>query len=267
MTYDSLESSTHAGEPVELYRFALGDSVWRYTSARDAITYSAENYAPAPIRRSEIEQTQEFGRAILSLEATIDLDVVQSLVLTPPDGVLSLTVFRRHLSDTDNQFITWWKGRVVSVVFGSITAQMRCEPIFTTLKRSGRRANYQINCRHPLYHGGCGVNALDYKTVGVVLSIAGLDVTAAAFLPKPAGWFVGGRLMAAGAQRMITASSGGGVTLSAPIPGLKVGDALDAYPGCDHTLATCAAKFGNSLNYGGFPFIPLKNPFAGDAIV
>ena len=63
------------------------------------------------------------------------------------------------------------------------------------------------------------------------------------------------------------ASSGGAVTLSAPIPGLKAGDAFEAYPGCDHTLSTCADKFGNQLNYGGFPYIPVKNPFAGDAIV
>ncbi|WP_303678184.1 phage BR0599 family protein [Ralstonia mannitolilytica] len=92
-------------------------------------------------------------------------------------------------------------------------------------------------------------------------------MTASVFLPKPIAWFVGGRLMSAGAQRMIVASSGGAVTLSAPIPGLKAGDAFEAYPGCDHTLTTCAAKFGNQLNYGGFPFIPVKNPFTGDAIV
>ena len=94
-----------------------------------------------------------------------------------------------------------------------------------------------------------------------------MRVTAAVFLAKPVGWFVGGRLTAAGAQRLIVASSGGAVTLSAPIPGLTAGDAFDAYPGCDHTLGTCASKFGNQLNFGGFPYIPQKNPFTGDAIV
>jgi hypothetical protein len=37
--------------------------------------------------------------------------------------------------------------------------------------------------------------------------------------------------------------------------------------GCDRTFATCQSKFGNSLNFGGFPWIPVKNPFAGDSIV
>jgi len=32
--------------------------------------------------------------------------------------------------------------------------------------------------------------------------------------------------------------------------------------GCDHSVSTCAARFDNLANYGGFPFIPTKNPFS-----
>ena len=42
---------------------------------------------------------------------------------------------------------------------------------------------------------------------------------------------------------------------------------FEAFAGCDRTFATCQSKFGNSLNFGGFPWIPVKNPFAGDSIV
>jgi len=135
LSYGSLEGSTHAGSPVELYRFALGTSVWRYTSAQSVITRGGESYIPAPIRRSEIEQTQEFGRAMLTIDAALTLDVAEAFIATPPDGVLSLTIFRGHLGDLDNEIITWWKGRVVTVIFGNATATLRCEPIFTTLKR------------------------------------------------------------------------------------------------------------------------------------
>jgi hypothetical protein len=39
------------------------------------------------------------------------------------------------------------------------------------------------------------------------------------------------------------------------------------YPGCDHTLgAAGCAKFANTDNFGGTPFIPNKNPFGGTAI-
>jgi len=45
-----------------------------------------------------------------------------------------------------------------------------------------------------------------------------------------------------------------------------VGDQVRAYPGCDHSLITCANKFGNSLNFGGFPFMPEKNPMDGTPV-
>ena len=57
------------------------------------------------------------------------------------------------------------------------------------------------------------------------------------------------------------------ITLHNIPEGLAVGVAFEAFAGCDRTFATCQSKFGNSLNFGGFPWIPAKNPFAGDSIV
>ena len=45
------------------------------------------------------------------------------------------------------------------------------------------------------------------------------------------------------------------------------GTAISLYPGCDHTRETCKAKFDNLLNYGGFDWIPAKNPMGGSSIV
>ncbi|MEW6169845.1 MAG: phage BR0599 family protein [Pseudomonadota bacterium] len=65
---------------------------------------------------------------------------------------------------------------------------------------------------------------------------------------------------------MIVAHSADSITLAAVPPGLSVGATVVLYPGCDHTLSTCESKFGNSANFGGFPFIPTKNPFGGSPI-
>ena len=37
---------------------------------------------------------------------------------------------------------------------------------------------------------------------------------------------------------------------------IAVGDTFTLLPGCDHTTATCSAKFQNLLRFGGFPYIP-----------
>jgi uncharacterized phage protein (TIGR02218 family) len=39
------------------------------------------------------------------------------------------------------------------------------------------------------------------------------------------------------------------------IGAIAVGDTYELTAGCDHTLATCQAKFGNVINFGGFPNI------------
>ena len=182
-----------------------------------------------------------------------------------PNGVVSLTVFRNHLGDSE--YITWWKGRVASVVFAGSTAKIRCESIFTALKRPGLRAHYQTGCRHALFDPGCGVNNQAYKLAGTVASFSGLNVTSSTFLTQASGWLTGGYLRVAGVPRMITNHSGDTITLSSVLPGLAVGVVFEAFAGCDRTFAICQSKFGNSLNFGGFPWIPAKNPFAGDSIV
>jgi hypothetical protein len=74
---------------------------------------------------------------------------------------------------------------------------------------------------------------------------------------------------ASGDLRYIIDHSGTQLTLIVPLSDLtedvndSSGDALVAlYPGCDHTRETCKDKFDNLANYGGFPWIPSKNPFA-----
>ena len=49
--------------------------------------------------------------------------------------------------------------------------------------------------------------------------------------------------------------------------GVAVGSAFEAFAGCDRSFSTCQSKVGNALNFGGFPWIPAKNPLAGDSIV
>ena len=40
-----------------------------------------------------------------------------------------------------------------------------------------------------------------------------------------------------------------------------IGLDVDWFAGYDHSLAICESKSANVINYGGFPFVPIKNPF------
>jgi uncharacterized phage protein (TIGR02218 family) len=94
-----------------------------------------------------------------------------------------------------------------------------------------------------------------------------VTVQVAVAASRPDGYFVGGMLATTAGARMIVGHAGIDLTLVAPMVGLTAGDAVQLYAGCDHTMAHCKDRFGNLDNFGGFPFIPVKNPFTGDAIV
>ncbi|QSR16699.1 DUF2163 domain-containing protein [Novosphingobium sp. KA1] len=53
------------------------------------------------------------------------------------------------------------------------------------------------------------------------------------------------------------ASTGQGVILDTPlVPPIPAGARALVREGCDHTLATCASRFGNAVNFRGEPFLP-----------
>ena len=60
-----------------------------------------------------------------------------------------------------------------------------------------------------------------------------------------------------------------GSPLAAHTAGAMIGFAplVEIAPGCDLRRDTCAGKFANLDNFGGFPDIPGRNPFGGTSIV
>jgi len=265
MSYLSIEQSAHGGQPQELYRFSQGAQRWLYTSGQAAVDYQSETYQPATISRGGLEQSNELARLGLEIRMPRDLAVASLFLAAPPEGVVSVTLYRRHVGDAE--FITYWKGRITGARLSGAEATLKCEPIASSLKRPGLRARYQLLCRHVLYSSGCGALKDSFRVDGTVAAVSGVTVQVAAAASPPDGYFVGGMLATTAGARMIVGHAGIDLTLVAPMVGLTAGDAVQLYAGCDHTMAHCKDRFGNLDNFGGFPFIPVKNPFTGDAIV
>ena len=60
-----------------------------------------------------------------------------------------------------------------------------------------------------------------------------------------------------GERRSILAAAGHQLTLrSAPVGEVAVGTAVELVEGCDKTLGTCSARFGNAVNFRGEPHLP-----------
>ncbi|MCB1362871.1 MAG: DUF2163 domain-containing protein [Rhodobacteraceae bacterium] len=128
---------------------------------------------------------------------------------------------------------------------------------------------YQKPCTAVLGDGSCRADlaAPGYATELEVAQVVQARVFRWDALPGfEAGWFLRGRLSvltgaAAGLWRIVKQDRGEDgarvVELWEPIPGgIAAGDVVRLEAGCDKRFETCRLKFGNGLNFQGFPDIP-----------
>jgi uncharacterized phage protein (TIGR02218 family) len=269
VTYDARERSADLGRPVEIYSFARGSIAWRFTSADREVIVDTQAYEPAVISRSNIEQGPEVARSNMRLMVPANFPVAELYLIAPPSDEITLTLRQYH--EGDGQTVTTWQGRVVSVRFSGSEAQIELEPQSSSLRRMGLRRTYQKQCPFALYGADCGLDPAAFRVTGAVAAISALTLTVLAASAQPDGFYEGGYIeweLAPGVfeRRFIFEHTGSALVLDVQPIGLSVGETVRFYPGCDHSVGTCNSKFGNALNYGGMPYIPLKNPFGSDPV-
>lgn len=273
MTYLSQESSKTSGKPVFLYEFVQGSLSWFFNSSADTIIWNTKTWLPNSISHSDVTQSNELSKDNLSLKFSRLDTFANQFMGYAPDQVTSIIIRRGHIND--GEFVVYWRGRVVGSKASNNTIDIECESIFTSLRRPGLRARYQRTCRHALYSSGCNLSKDSFVSTGLVSALSGATITVPAIAGADAGWWLGGIVGYGVNLRLISGHSGGVITMSRPIDALSDAFALygsnsqtvSIYPGCDRTRGTCGSKFANSLNFGGFPWIPTKNPLGGSSIV
>ena len=219
----------------------------------------------------------------LTYKCTVGLDVDKQKVTIsarPTDtigGIPFLMAIRNGLLDgceiqRDRAFLSAWgtapigsvtlfKGRVSTVdSVGRTTAQVTVASDLVLLDIDMPRNLYQPTCNHVLYDSGCGLVKNAYGAAGTVGS--GASAVTVPWASSSTVYAQGTITFTSGANTGVTANiksaTATALTLSYPLPNVPAaGDGFSAYQGCDHTLATCKAKFANSANFRGFPFVPV----------
>lgn len=268
MSYSSSEYSAQGGDPVYRYEFSVGGTLYRRTSETNIVLDSAASWIPSPITPSEFSQTNELAKdpLKLTLPRTDELSVL--FIGGVPNQITTVTVYKGHQGDTSEEFRSYWKGRVTGTSLENDAVTLECENIFSSMRRTGLRARYQKNCRHALYQRGCNLNDYDFATTASIISSSGNVITVTDVLDSvgASGYYTGGMVeLSTGERQYITKQSGFELTLLLPFRNLEIdsnGVSVTIYPGCDRTLSTCIDKFNNKENFGGFPWIPGKNPFS-----
>lgn len=264
MTFDTIERSRTDGQPIELFEFIGTFATWRMTTYQKTITAAGGTFTPlAGLERGILKiGTQEEDSLALDLTLPFDHPMVAAYAYTTAPPKLDFTMYRVHLSDLLSP-VTMWKGKVTTFTVEGRKAKFRVPSLFATMLTGvAPQPRFQAPCNHILYDERCQVNPSLNQHTTTVTAIAGNIITVAGH-PFSAGECNAGELIfgSGGQSRMIVGNVGNDFTVSYPFSGLPVGASITLRRGCDHSFATCKAKFSNGINFGGCPLVPDRNPF------
>lgn len=116
-------------------------------------------------------------------------------------------------------------------------------------------------CRAELGDRRCRVAMRGRRRLARVVACEGAGVTLDLAEPGPDGWGWGVLRWLegpnCGLDSGIAASRGADLTLRAAPPfAVAAGTLVRVEEGCDKTIATCSARFGNAVNFRGEPYLP-----------
>lgn len=118
------------------------------------------------------------------------------------------------------------------------------------------------SCRARFCDSDCGLNRQRFRHLAKLASVDEnrITITAAPFVGN--GHFTFGELRwlsgpNCGLVTKIAGNAGAEILLrSAPFYPPDIGDLAELIEGCDKLMSTCAARFGNGINFRGEPYLP-----------
>ena len=267
MSYDQFETSIEGAQTLELYQFAFGADVYRFTSYNSDVTWGGLSYQKAQISRSKQENAIEDAIKQMTITVNLENPVAQKFIANVPGILGTVQVLRANANDVAEETVVVFDGFVAQVKNdAALEAQILCQPLTNLFQQTGPRFKSQGLCNHVLYDQRCKVVRALFTYNGTVTGVSGSTITVNGLSANGPTWAVGGFAQAPSSapedKRMILSQSGDDITLllpfSIPVLGIEVG----VLAGCDHTIGgDCLNKFSNTINFGGSPYVPRKNPF------
>lgn len=140
------------------------------------------------------------------------------------------------------------------------------------LSQTMPRNLYQPGCRHALFDARCSLNPAAFVKAGFALAgSTKAAMNSAVGAPSGSGTYALGSLtftsgLNSGLTRLISFWDGAqAFKFLVPFPyAISIGDAFNAYPGCDKSLgAKGCGGFNNKINNGSTPYVPLVDIMLG----
>ena len=262
MSYLEKERSEELSEPVELYRIRMGGREYLLTSyGKDFVGNDLKTYRSTQIIRTEVSHDAIDIDNKLKITIPVRSWIAKEWLEFDSDFENTIEIVRTHKGDPEDYLM--WKGYVAQVTMDKTKLSLVSLPTRYNYEKVGNRAKYSRLCRRMLYGHGCGVNK-DLHKIGVQITA---NMSSSVYVNQSVGSeYVAGMLTipSLGLSKLIIDVRGNELVLINPIMQELTGTHAVIYKGCDKTTTTCANRFNNLINHGGFPFIPVRNIFTGN---
>lgn len=262
------------------------NTVWRFTNFERNLTDGSANvYTSAPIQNEDITDTPNLERQTVNVKTrNFSGNPLALLIPFQIEFPMEIAIAEGNVTGNDVAVInTYFAGEVGTVSMDGPLLTAECMSLNWMFDRTAARRLYQNNDNWNLFEPANGLNADDWMWNAVVVSynaaaaelvigtISANNNTLNGATTLVANYFSAGYVTVttggATSYRMVSqsaAESGAQIILQLASPlnvVPNVGDAVQIFAGYDGQYETAISKFSNGPNFGGFPFIPVGNPF------
>lgn len=248
---------------VELYKFTCGTATYTYmATSEETYIYDGLTYQPKYMYRTSLSFSSDFAKDTITLTVPANNDVAAMFLVSRPEFSLGLEIYQGTFHS--GNFVSVWQGFVTGGGFDfsgtAHSCELSCETKISRMERLGLIRKYQLSCPHTLYSTACGASIAGATTTATVDTVSGTVVTFTSTPSSLSHYVLGQIVKSDGSRRLITSYGTSSIIMERAFT-LEAGDSVVLYKGCDKTVSVCKNRFGNILNYGGFPYMPDIDPF------
>lgn len=286
MSFQAKELSIADGKPVFLYEFLTGNSSYRINNSTQTVQHNGNDYLPAVVSHGMILASDGGGaKTQLDINLAPNNSFALEFLNSDQQQITTINVFERHFSDATSETLLAWKGEIVGIKPSDKKLTLSADSIINKFTRNANYSRFQLACRHAVYQTGCNLDKANFENPVTLVSVAGstvqveypIDGQTQLPLQPYDGYFNSG-LLQSPAGNVYHVVNHVGTSITVMDSAEKLGQELLAtapdalvvslYPGCTKSRAICKSRFNNTLNFGGFPWMPGKNnnPFNGSPI-
>jgi uncharacterized phage protein (TIGR02218 family) len=270
MTYDTRERSLEDGQPVAMYQFRLGPTVWRYTSADKDVLSNGHLWKAVAISDDGVKVTGESSTDALNITAPISIGPAQAYIGTPPSQAIMVAKLEKH--EGDAEAIVSYSGEISQVDLSTPgAAVIVCETLSASMQRDGLRISWQRACPYAVYDPvTCKAPKASFASNTTVTGIANGALDCTGLSAHADGYYSGGFVEWTDPVRglefcTIESHIGNNIVMFGMTDLFYVGMQLVIYKGCTRTKEGCDS-FSNYDNYGGVREMPGRSPFDGNPV-